>query len=105
MNLGQAIKSVRTHLNVSQKELAIACSISQNSLSQIENGIKKPKETTVIKICDAFQIPECLIYLLALEEGDISPSKRNHYPILHSSISSIAVQLAKLEQVAEPVMA
>jgi transcriptional regulator with XRE-family HTH domain len=99
MNIGQAIKKVRTHLSMSQKDLAITCSLSQNSLSQIECGIKKPKEYTLEKICAVFQLPVSLMYLLAIEEEDVAECRRGQFPVLQMSITSIALQIAKLEKV------
>ncbi|MES2703778.1 MAG: hypothetical protein V4649_14145 [Bacteroidota bacterium] len=43
-------------------------------------------------------IPESLLYLLAIEAGDLHPSKRGSYDVLHSSISSIARQISKMER-------
>ena len=99
MNIGQAIKRVRTHLNISQKDLATICSLSQNSLSQIECGVKMPKEYTLEKICSVFQLPVALIYVLAIEEKDVADCRRGQFPVLHTSITSIALQVAKLDTV------
>lgn len=106
MNIGMAIKFVRTNLNVSQKELSRTCGLAQTSLSQIENNIKKPQAKTVQSICRALDVPESIIYILAMEEKDISHNKRIMYQVVHPSITSLALQMiqAKPELVeAEPM--
>jgi transcriptional regulator with XRE-family HTH domain len=51
MNIGIAIRSIRKQLDITQYELADRCNISQTSLSQIENGVKRPSARTIKKGC------------------------------------------------------
>jgi transcriptional regulator with XRE-family HTH domain len=103
MNFGNAIRKIRIHLGLNQKELADICDISQNSLSQIECGLKSPKESTLGKIGKVLNIPLPLLYLLAIEQKDVPESRHERFCILQSSITGIALQVAWLEK--QPLMA
>lgn len=50
--IGSRIMQRRKGMNILQKELAEAVGISDNQISNIENGICFPRMNTFIKICD-----------------------------------------------------
>lgn len=79
MNIGASIKEFRIQKNISQSEFANKCGISQTSISQIENGVKRPNPGNLKKICKILEIPETVLYLKALEESDIPDNKREMY--------------------------
>ena len=93
MNIGLAIKTIRKKLGVQQKDFAVSCKLSQTAISQIENGLKIPSPNTVEKLCLALDIPEPMIYLIALEEDDIPWSKQEAYKLLHAPLLDLIVQL------------
>lgn len=93
MNLGFAIRSIRRQLGITQHELADKCGISQTSLSQIENAVKRPSNKTIQKICDVLEIPEAVIYILAMQDTDVPNSKKNVYDMLFPSIKNLALQI------------
>ena len=97
MNVGPAIRIIRKQLNISQYELADKSKISQTSLSQIENGIKRPSPKTMKKVCEALDIPEAVIYILALDDAHVPESKRAVYKIIYPSIKSLALQIVGTE--------
>lgn len=76
MNIGNAIKIIRTKKKMTQAELCTMCGISQTSMSQIENGYKKPKNATIKKICHGLDVSESLVYILAMQTTDIPPNKK-----------------------------
>lgn len=76
MNIGKAIKELRIGKNLNQTELARRCELTQTSLSQIESGAKRPNPSTLKKLCDFFEIPEAVVYLIATDESDIPEHKR-----------------------------
>jgi XRE family transcriptional regulator, regulator of sulfur utilization len=76
MNIGKAIKELRLGKNLNQTELAKQCDLSQTSLSQIESGAKRPNPSTLKKLCDFFEVPEAVVYLIATDESDIPEHKR-----------------------------
>lgn len=94
MNIGAAIKFIRKELNITQDALALTSSLSQTSLSQIENGVKRPTSKTLKKLCTAMDIPEVVIYVIAMEENDIAPNRRGMYHAVYNSIKKLALQLA-----------
>lgn len=69
MDLGDAIKTYRKKIRMSQVELARRSKVTQAAISQIESG-QRPGEETLRDICDALGIPVALIYILALERND-----------------------------------
>ena len=69
MNIGLAIKSIRKKLSITQYELAEKCDLSQTSLSQIETGVKRPSQRTITKVCMVLDIPESIIYIVAMQEA------------------------------------
>jgi len=103
MNLGVAIKSIRKKLNITQFDLAEKCNISQTSLSQIETGLKRPSSKTLKKICDVLDVPESVVYILAMQETDVPSSKASIYNMLFPSIKSLALQIVGNEYL-EPVI-
>jgi transcriptional regulator with XRE-family HTH domain len=99
MNIGSAIKSIRKKLSITQYELAEKCDLSQTSLSQIETGIKRPSQRTIAKVCTVLDIPESIIYIVAMQESDVPPSKRGVYELVYPSIKSLALQMVSSEHI------
>jgi transcriptional regulator with XRE-family HTH domain len=97
MNIGLAIKSIRRKLAITQYDLAEKCELSQTSLSQIETGVKRPSQKTINKICRVLDIPESIIYIVAMQEADVPPSKRGVYELVYPSIKSLALQMVSAE--------
>lgn len=79
MNLGNAIRSVRKELDISQRKLAESCGISQTSLSQIETGSKRPSQRTLKKICEVLNVPESILYILGFLSTDMSANTNAEY--------------------------
>ncbi len=97
MNIGLAIKSIRKKLAITQYELAEKCELSQTSLSQIETGVKRPSQRTISKVCNVLDIPESIIYIVAMQEADVPPSKKGVYELVYPSIKSLALQMVSSE--------
>jgi transcriptional regulator with XRE-family HTH domain len=97
MNIGFAIRSIRKQLDITQYELADKCSISQTSLSQIENGVKRPSARTIKKVCTVLDLPESIIYILGMQDTDVPDSKKSVYDMLFPSIKNLALQIVGAE--------
>src|ERR1700749_3409269 len=97
MKIGSAIKSIRKQLNVPQSELAKICELSQTALSQIENNIKRPHSKTITKICTALEIPESIIFIIAMEDVDVPENKKEIYKLIYPSIKGLALQMVGAE--------
>ena len=55
--LGNQIKKIRTEKRTKQYELAALCNFEKASLSRIESGKTNPTVITILKICNALQVP------------------------------------------------
>jgi transcriptional regulator with XRE-family HTH domain len=99
MDIGNSIKLIRKKLGISQIELAEKCNISQTSLCHIETGAKRPSTKTLKKLCGVLQVPESVIYLLAIEHTDIPENKRKIYEIVYPSIRSLVLHIVDDEHV------
>jgi transcriptional regulator with XRE-family HTH domain len=99
MNIGNAIRSIRKKLSVSQSELAQKCNLSQTSVSQIETGAKRPSQRTIAKICVALDIPESVIYIVAMQGTDSSEGKDDAYSLVYPSLRSLALQMLSPEHI------
>ncbi len=95
MKEGTAIKMIRKKQHISQVELAKRCSISQTSLSQIENNLKRPRGKTLKKLCAAMEVPESIIYILGIEHSDVPPAKQQIYNMLYPAIMDMAFRIVE----------
>ncbi|MFN0033394.1 MAG: helix-turn-helix domain-containing protein [Flavobacteriales bacterium] len=93
MNIGLAIKKIRTEKGISQGDFAKACEVSQTAISQIENSVRRPNKSTLEKICKGLEVPETILYLYALEESDIPEGKKQVYELLYPSIKGMIEKL------------
>lgn len=97
MNLGKAIKSLRKKLVITQTDLADKCQISQSALSCIEMGKKIPGPVTLRKICNVLNVTEPMIYLLAIQEKDISQCKQEVFKVVHPMIEILVSKIASYD--------
>ncbi len=93
MNVGLAIKKIRTEKDISQKELSKLTKISPTSLSQIENGLKRPSARSLKKICSVLEIPETLVYFYGLEETDIPAKNKKLYSVVFPALEDMIKKL------------
>jgi len=93
MNIGIAIKIVRTELGLSQERLSQLTGLSQTSISQIENGVKSPTKKSLSKICKALEIPEAVLYILGMDKSDIPVSRRKIFNDLYPDIKELAMKI------------
>jgi transcriptional regulator with XRE-family HTH domain len=96
MNIGNAIRQIRKNQDMSQAALSGATGITQAALSQIENG-KRPGTGTMKKICKALQMPEALVYVMAIEKEDVPPEKALLYDTLFPVIQGLVLQVVGKE--------
>jgi transcriptional regulator with XRE-family HTH domain len=95
MNIGQAIKKIRTEQKISQGEFAEKCGLSQTSMSQIESGKKRPSVSNLKKICEVLDIPETILYLYGMEESDVPEQKREVFNLLYPTVEDIIMKLVR----------
>lgn len=63
MNLGSAIKLIRTARKARQGDLAVAIGVSQNYLSMVEAGKRDPSLAVLRKIAEELDVPAGLFFL------------------------------------------
>ena len=68
MNIGEAIKFLRSKRDISQVQLADKIEITQGFLSLIEKGEREPGFELIKKIASTLHVPEQLIFLLACQK-------------------------------------
>lgn len=68
MNIGRTIKDLRKANNLTQKELAIALSVGQSTVSEWEKGTYEPTASALRQIAIYFDISAD--YLLEIEETE-----------------------------------
>lgn len=91
MDIGSAIKAVRTRKKITQKDLASKCNISANALCSIEKNASFPSKETINRICDALEIPVSYLLFFSITEEDIPEEKKSIFNALKEPIQKILV--------------
>jgi transcriptional regulator with XRE-family HTH domain len=89
MNIGEAIKEMRTDRRLSQKELAEMSGISQNTLCSIEKGYSFPSKETINAICSALEIPVSYLLFSSITEEDVPEEKREVFNALREPMMKL----------------
>ena len=92
MDIGSAIKSIRTRKKITQKDLAAKCGISANALCSIEKNASFPTKETINKICEALEIPVSYLLFFSITEEDIPEEKQSIFNALKEPIQKILVE-------------
>ena len=93
MNLGGTIKAIRKQAGMSQGQLTAHTGLSQTSISQIENGVKRPSKSSLQKICKALEVPEAVLYILALEDKDVPKARKKLFDDIYPEIRELTIKL------------
>lgn len=90
MQLGKAIKSIRTKLGLTQQQTCDRSQLTQGFYSSIENGTNNPSIDALQRICETFNIPIFLVIWAATEKKEIPNNFRqlfnNLNPIIKDTI-------------------
>lgn len=89
MNLGDAIKTQRKRLSLSQGELAEAMGITQAYLSQIEKNKKEPNLSTLKLLSEKLDIPLPVLFFKSLDDADVPDEKKEAYGIINKSLNEM----------------
>jgi transcriptional regulator with XRE-family HTH domain len=95
MNIGLAIKTVRLELDMSQVELSKRTGISQTAISHVEQGLKQPTKSNLGKICKALNVPESVLFILALDATNIIGNDKATFDKLYPPMRDLAMQIIK----------
>lgn len=76
MNLGEKIREKRKRMNMTQKDLSDRSGISVSFLSDIEKGRTPPSIATMLKICEALDLPPYMLFLDEEATAVMEPPQR-----------------------------
>lgn len=93
MDTGKAIKELRKKKGLTQTRLAEIVGITQPAMSAIENGAR-PNIGTMERLCKAVGVPEALIYVMAIEKGDVPKKNKELYDLLFPVIKQLVILIA-----------
>lgn len=93
MKIGPAIKVIRKQIGLTQAQLSEATDISQTSLSKIESGDSTPSKKNLAKIAAALDVPTSVIYILGMEDSDVSSKRKKMYGLLFPTIKKLALDI------------
>lgn len=89
MDLGNAIKEIRSKLGLTQNEVCEMTGLTQGFYSHIENGNSIPSIPTLSKIGAAFKIPVFFIISLATNKNELPKIARRCHEDIKTIIESI----------------
>ena len=93
MDVGEKIRELRKQHNMTTKELADLCNISQPVISKLENGHRIPDVPTLKKICEVFNITLAEFFS---PEGILKPLNSNLGELLNSAKELTPEQIKSL---------
>lgn len=93
MEIGQVIGALIKQKNLKQKDVADRIGKSPTALSQIINGVYQPSPDTLEKICDVLEIPQPVLYFLAISEKDIPKEKIDLYKMLAPALRDFVYRI------------
>jgi transcriptional regulator with XRE-family HTH domain len=93
MNIGFAVKELRTYARMSQKELAKRSKLTQGYISNVEHGKQQPTTKVIKRICVALGVPVDIIWIMALELKDTKPKLRRAFKQLRPVIDSLVQEI------------
>lgn len=91
MNIGQAIRTLRTKQDMTQTELAERTGVSVNTVSAWELGKTQPPRDRITRLCVALGIPASYLMMESIEESDIPEDKRALYRTLFETVKSLLI--------------
>ena len=93
MSIGDNIKERRINLNLTQKELATKCSVSESSIKYYETALRNPKKETLDKIAKALN---CTYWDLIYPEKE---RKEFHDNTIKEDLLKSISEIAKLSNI------
>lgn len=89
MEVGEMIKKLRKQRGMKQKELAVACSMSNNALCNIEKNVAFPPKRTLNKICGVLGVPTAYFLACCLDPSDFPSDKREGVEVILKALRGI----------------
>lgn len=95
MNIGQAIRNLRSKQGMTQTELARRVGVSVNAVSAWETGKTFPPKDTIKRICEALGVPTSYLLISTLEEKDVPEDMRVLYRALITPLKDLLLEDVK----------
>ena len=95
MNIGTAIRMLRKHKGLSQRELGAAAGISVNALSLIETNATFPQKSTIQSICESLEIPVSYLLFFSISDDDIPENNKIAFNALNKAVSAVLLNEIK----------
>jgi transcriptional regulator with XRE-family HTH domain len=90
MSLGHVLKLIRAHRELNQKQMAELLGISQNYLSLIESGKKKPSADRISEMAKNLKISsDALVFIASDVPEELSSKDRKDFNRLQMNIISL----------------
>lgn len=70
MNIGRAVREVRSHRELTQRELAFGADLDPSYVSLIESGRRMPSLDVLARVAEVLEVPIYLMILLGCDEED-----------------------------------
>lgn len=93
MNIGEAIRTTRIELGLTQEQVCKHADLTQGFYSRIENGFNDPSIETLQRISDTFKLPVLFIIWMAIDRRELNKRDREWYDNLSYQVESAIKQL------------
>lgn len=93
MKIGETIHNLRKDQGFSQGSFALLVGISATSLSQIENNVTFPKQSTLQEICKKLNISTQILYILSFRVEDIPAENKGKSRIMLPLVKVLMLEL------------
>ncbi|MFP4467204.1 MAG: helix-turn-helix domain-containing protein [Candidatus Goldiibacteriota bacterium] len=75
--VGAKIKMLRQTTGITQEQLSESVELSQNFISQLENGKKSPSIESLVKIANVLDVPVSVFFEVIQDSASTAPPKNN----------------------------
>jgi len=93
MEIGKVIKMLIKKRGLTQVLVAERINKTPTALSQIINGLYKPSDETLERLCEVLEIPLAAVYFLSITEDSVPAQNRALYRALSPSMEKYLVDV------------
>ena len=93
--IGKSIKAIREEKGLSQSAVATLSGLSQNQMSNYENGVNVPSPENLFRLCGALDVDPLVFALKCLEQTELIDARNALTVSEYEDIAQDAVQRIK----------